>query len=322
MGKINKPRAGSLAFNPRKRSRDQTPRIRSWRYTEKPQLLGFPSYKVGMRSVGMIDDSQAPTKGMEIATSVTVLETPKITIYGVRLYKETITGTKCLGDAVVSDTKITGKLGMKKDTKHKDLEWVKKNATDKSYLAILAFTNVKDAGTPKKSIDVVEIGLGGKTFDEQFEYAKGLFGKEVGISDVFVDGEIVDAVAVTRGHGWQGAIKRFGASKQRRKSTNRVRHIGCLGPWHPAYVMYTARQAGQHGFHRRTQYNNRILTVGKDPKEINTSSGFAHYGVVKTDYVVVKGSIPGAQKRFVFLRKGMRVKEEAIPVKPKLSWTN
>ena len=323
MGKIRKPRAGSLALRPRKRAEELTPRIRSWAQIDKPCLLGFPAYKVGMRRLGMIDDSTSPSKGMEITIPVTVLETPKINIFGIRAYKRTNLGVVCVGDVLSAQPKVAGKLGMKKERKEKkerNIEWLDSLVADSeiSDVSVLALTYPELAGIPKKKAEVVEIGVGGKDLKEKIDYAKSILGKDVSVNDVFLDGEWADAIAVTRGKGWQGPVKRFGVSKQRRKATGRVRHVGTLGPWHPPYVMYTTPQAGQMGFHRRTQYNARILAVEKDPSKINPAGGFPHYGLVKTDCVIIRGSVQGTQKRFVFLRKGIRVKEP--PRKPQILW--
>jgi large subunit ribosomal protein L3e len=35
--------------------------------------------------------------------------------------------------------------------------------------------------------------------------------------------------------------------------------------------------------------------------------GFPHYGIVKNDFLIVKGSIPGTKKRVVTLRKSLMV---------------
>ena len=330
MGSANKPRAGSLAFKPRKRSRDFTPRISTWRSTDKVQLLGYPVYKVGMRQAGMVDDSQSATKGMELTVSVTILEAPKISVFAARLYRKTLTGRKCIGDAMSVSPKTASILGMKKEKKEgekketKDIKWLeekissfKDDVKPDLYLSVLAHTNAVEAGLPKKTADIVEIGIGGEEIGKQLEYVKTILGKEVTPKDIFEEGEYVDAIAVTRGHGWQGAVRRHGIHKQRPKATGRVRHVGTLGPWTPHYVMYTTPQAGQHGFHRRTQYNNRILIIGEDPKKANVPGGYPHYGDVKTSFLCVRGSVPGTQKRFVFLRKALR---NASAQKPQVLW--
>jgi large subunit ribosomal protein L3 len=39
---------------------------------------------------------------------------------------------------------------------------------------------------------------------------------------------------------------------------------------------------------------------------INPSGGFKHFGIVKGDYMVLKGSIPGVPKRIIKLRHALR----------------
>jgi large subunit ribosomal protein L3 len=257
---------------------------------------------------------------MEVAVPITVLETPKITIIGIRAYKKTLAGSFVIGDVVAPGLKALGRIGYGKDKVEKpahDSAWLDglKNISD---VSVIALTNPDVAGTPRKGCDIIEIAVGGKAVADKVAFVKGILGKDVLVKDVFADGEWTDTVAVTRGHGWQGAVKRHGVSKQRRKATGKVRHVGTLGPWTPHYVMYTTPQAGQMGFHRRTQYNARILAVESDPAKINPNGGFPHYGTVKSDYVLVRGSVQGTQKRFVFFRKGVRA--QGAPRKPQILW--
>ena len=42
-------------------------------------------------------------------------------------------------------------------------------------------------------------------------------------------------------------------------------------------------------------------------KAITPMGGFPHYGIVKNDYVMLKGSIPGTKKRVITLRKSLMV---------------
>ena len=66
--------------------------------------------------------------------------------------------------------------------------------------------------------------------------------------------------------------------------------------------------AGQMGYHKRTEYNKKILKIGdlSDTEDINPAGGFIKYGLVKNNYVMLKGSIPGPSKRLVILRKAVR----------------
>jgi large subunit ribosomal protein L3 len=177
---------------------------------------------------------------------------------------------------------------------------------------LLAFCTPDKTLTGKKHIEAMEIGVGGADPKSKLEYAKSLLGKELKVSDVFKAGELVDAIAVTKGKGWQGAIKRFGCNKQRRKATGRVRHIGTLGAWIPNYVLYTVPQAGQTGYHTRTEVNKQVLKIGgaDNISEINPPSGFNNYGFVKNDYLLIKGSLPGPNKRLVKLRAASRGKAD------------
>ena len=81
--------------------------------------------------------------------------------------------------------------------------------------------------------------------------------------------------------------------------------------------MWTVAQAGQMGYHKRTEFNKRILKIASadEVDQINPDGGFVNYGVVKNDYVLVKGSLPGPSKRLVILRQPIRPnnKAEDIP---------
>lgn len=90
MGRHHQPRKGSVAFSPRKRSAKETPRVKSWPTTEEPKLLGLAGYKVGMTHIMMVDNTKnSPTEGMEVATAVTVMEVPPLSVMGVRVYGST-----------------------------------------------------------------------------------------------------------------------------------------------------------------------------------------------------------------------------------------
>ncbi len=322
MSRKQKPRAGSMAVRPRKRAKELTPRLKHFYPINKKGLLAYPAYKVGMKRCIMIDDLPGPSKGMEIVVPVTLAEAPEITIFGIRCYGKDYTGEKVLFDIISSQPEIRGKLGMKKDSKGRSVEEIEKRKNEITRVAVLAFTHPEMCGFGKKNHDIVEIPLGGG-LEEQISYAKEIFEKNVNPSEVLSEGEFVDVIGVTKGKGWQGPVKRFGVSKQRRKATGKIRHVGTLGPWHPPYVMYTVPMAGQMGFHRRTQRNIRILkTVIKNEenfkKELEklNKGGFKHYGIIKSNFLVLKGSVQGPPKRFLLLRKtsGFSVKPNVIEI--------
>ncbi|MFH1285687.1 MAG: 50S ribosomal protein L3 [Candidatus Micrarchaeota archaeon] len=314
MGKRHKHRRGSLAFRPRKRAAKQMPRMHSWANNETPCLLGFCGYKAGMTHALMVDDSNSPTKGFEVSASATVLEVPPITIFGIRAYVKD-GSRRVLTDAYTSDEKI---LELINAPKNDGLKKIEENIDLLEDIDVLAFVDPGKTGIGKKKIERVEIGVGGKTPREKLEYAKGILGKEVKVSEVFKPGEFTDIRVVTKGKGWQGAVKRFGVSVQRRKATGKRRHVGTLGPWHPARVMYTTPMAGQMGYHTRTEINKRILKIGENGEEINPKGGFLGYGLIKTHYILVKGSVGGTKKRVVRLRKSIR--KSAAPKAPQIRY--
>ena len=70
--------------------------------------------------------------------------------------------------------------------------------------------------------------------------------------------------------------------------------------------MWTVARPGQHGYHSRTEYNKRIIMMGTDAAKINPKQGFEHYGLVKNDFVLLAGSVPGPVKRLIALRGNIR----------------
>jgi large subunit ribosomal protein L3 len=249
-----------------------------------------------MTHITYIDDTESPLKGTEAFASATVVECPPITIYGVRGYKK----GQVVGDMLTGEAKVLSPLGI---SKKKDPKF---SATDIDSVFVLAYVRPDLTGMGKKTPERMEIAVGGKDVAEKFEYASSLVGKEVRVSEVFKTGEFLDAIAVTKGKGWQGTVKKFGTAVQRRKTTGKRRHIGSLGAWHPGYVQYTVPRPGQMGYHKRTEVNKRIMKMG-EAKEINPDGGFTHYGTLKNDYILIKGSLAGPQKRLIRFRRAGRI---------------
>ncbi len=297
MSDIRKPREGSLAFRPRKRAEKQMPSIGYWPQLDSEEVLGFAGFKVGMTTVTYISNEQL-TKGMEISTGATIVETPPIKVFGYRAY---VNGGSAV-DVISEDKEILKKINAKKVKKSS----LKENA-DYVDIRLLAYTQPFLTKFGKKKIERMEIGIGG-SLEAKIKKAEELMGKELSVKDVLKEGQYVDAIAVTKGKGWQGPVKRFGVAKQRRKATGKARHVGTLGPFHPNYVMYTAPMPGQMGYHKRTELNKLILKIGtkEEAEAINPKSGFPRYGIVTNDFVIIKGSLPGATKRMIRFRRAIR----------------
>ena len=303
MTDINKPKSGSLAFRPRKRAKSQVPSIGDWRETADPIPLGLAGYKVGMTHLAYIYDSEGPNKGKEVVVPATVIEVPPIYVYGLRIYRDKNT----LADVLTSDNNLLKKLSIKSPKAVKDVE-----VQESDEIFILVSLSPDKTGIGKKHPEKMEIKIGGKG-KTAYEKAKELLGKELDPSTVLRPGSYVDVISITKGKGWQGPVKRFGVSLQRPKATGKRRHVGTLGQWHPAYILYTVPRAGQTGYHKRTELNKRILYVGKKPEEINPKSGFPHYGFVKNNYILLKGSVPGPVKRLIRFRLSVRQQDSPEP---------
>ncbi|MEM1981927.1 MAG: 50S ribosomal protein L3 [Candidatus Hadarchaeales archaeon] len=318
--RAHRPRRGSLAFSPRVRAPSPIPHIRSWPEEKEVRLLGFAGYKAGMTHVFYIDDKKtSPTAGKEIFSPATVIETPPLKVCGVRLLEKTDHGLRTLTEVWANDLpkelgrriklpkKACQEEGMKKAE-----ELLKEGRV--AEVRVLVCTQPWLCSGPKKKPDLFEVGVGGPDVLSKWEYCKGLLGKEVRVSEVFKPGEYVDATAITKGKGFQGPVKRWGVKILPRKTDDGRRQVGTLGPWTPARVMWTVPAAGQMGYHQRTELNKRILKIGKG-EEVTPPGGFKRWGIVKSDYVLVAGSLPGPTKRLIHLRPATRMRESpGVPV--------
>jgi large subunit ribosomal protein L3 len=157
----------------------------------------------------------------------------------------------------------------------------------------------------------MESGISARDLSTKFEYAKSILGTLVGVTDVFKNGTLVDTAAITIGKGTQGPVKRWGIQLMKGKHSRQgsLRQIGTLGPWHPAHVSWRVPQMGQMGYHQRTEFNKRILKIGSDGTEVTPDGGFINYGLIRGDYVLIKGSVPGPSKRLIRLRDPIRAKK-------------
>lgn len=320
MPKRKVPRSGSLAFVPKKRAKRIYPRISHWRNTDKLRISGFAGYKAGMFHVLIIDNKKgSPTKGEKISVPVTILDCPSLLILGVRFYKQNTNGfyafSEIWGEKVVKDKDLKRKLIVGKKYDHKEkLKEVEKNLEEIQKIRLIVKTQPRLSGLGKKTPEIFEIELTGKDTQEKFNYSKEILGKEIKAKDIFKEGEFVDAVGITKGKGWQGPVKRFGVKIRGRKQHGKRRHVGTMGPETPRMIKWTVPQAGQMGFWKRTEYNKRILKIGEKGEEVTPKSGFTKYGVVKGDYMLIEGSVPGSRKRLIMLRAAMRPPK--IPLAP------
>jgi large subunit ribosomal protein L3 len=76
------------------------------------------------------------------------------------------------------------------------------------------------------------------------------------------------------------------------------------------------------GFHQRVEYNKRIVKISEDADEINPQGGFIKYGLVKNDFVLLLGSVPGPKKRLIRFRHALRPKKVFEKSVPEITYIN
>jgi large subunit ribosomal protein L3 len=315
MVKDHRPRKGSMAYYPRKRARSIVARVRRWVDVGKVQLLGFAGYKVGTLHVVRLEDNpNSPLYGQEVAKVATVIETPPLFVVAVRAYERTPYGLKSLTEVwareIPKDLERLVTLP-KEEVQEQQRKKLEENLDKVAEVRVLVCTRPRKAGIGKKKPEFFEIKVGGNPKDA-LNYALSLLGKEVRVSDVFSAGQYVDVAAVTKGKGFSGVLKRFGVKELPRWHKHRKgsRRIGSVGPQKPA-IMFTTPFAGQLGFHQRTEYNKRILKIGNaETDKINPAGGWPHYGLVRSDFILLEGTVPGPPKRLVKLRFAVRPPKE------------
>ncbi len=299
MPKHGHMRHGSLQYYPRKRAKKLMPRVNWNSIKNNKPISGFIAYKVGMASAYVQDNTpNSMTKGQRITLPVTILECPSMKILSIRFYNKNKLIKEVLNP--VLDKEIKKKIKFPKESKNKINDFLKNNEGKFDSIRAIFYSQVKKTDI-KKTPDFIEIALSGN-LNQQIEFAKENLNKELSLNE-FIDEDflktgLIDIKGITKGKGTQGPIKRFGISLKFHKTEKGVRGPGSGGPWHPARVEYTHPMAGQMGFQKRLKINNKIiLTNNISEKNINLKKGFKKYGKIKTDYIILQGSVQGPSKR-------------------------
>lgn len=326
--KKHAPRRGSLAFLPRKRATSAKGRVRHWLDTsENVIFLGFAGFKAGMTHITYIEDQKnSPYYGKELMKPVTVIEVPPLILIGIRIYNEDEYGKYIEGD--IFSTELNNYLNRKINIPNFE-KYNFDGIKEKLSKALNATSDIRGifqtqphlTSIPRKKPDIIEIKLNsiGSPMDE-FNFALEHLGKEIKARDVLIEGELIDILAVTKGKGFQGPVKRYGVKILTRKNSKARRVVACIGPWHPARVLYTVPRPGQMGYHQRTEYHKRIMVIGENEEEINPKGGFIRYGKVNGDYLLVLGSIPGPKNRLIRIRKTIRPVKSFMVKSPEITF--
>lgn len=109
--------------------------------------------------------------------------------------------------------------------------------------------------------------------------------------DTFAAGDVVDVTGVTKGHGFQGNIKKDGQSRGPMGHGSRYhRRPGSLGAIINR-VFKGKKLPGRMGNHKRTVQNLQVVRVD-----------------VENNVILVKGNVPGANKSLVTVKYSVKAK--------------
>jgi len=309
---------------PRGRAAREVGRIRFWPEVEEgPTVLGFMGYKAGMTHVFLVEDRPgSPDFGKEIIHPATVVDVPPVLVCAIRAYARNEYGLQTFTEAWMKDPlkDLDRALTLPENSDpSQGLKKMEENLNKIAEFRLLTATQPRLVGVPKKKPDVMEIKIDGGSISEQLEYAKGLLGKTISVAEVFKEGQMVDAISVTKGKGFQGPVKRWGVRILSHKGRKTKRGVATLGPWKPPRVLYSVPRAGQMGYFQRTEHNKRILKIGTDGSEVSPKGGFVRYGPVRGTYILLDGSLPGPAKRLIRLRYPARPPKKVPEAPPKIT---
>ena len=120
---------------------------------------------------------------------------------------------------------------------------------------------------------------------------------DVVTADVFAEGDRIDVTGTSKGHGYQGVVKRHGAAIQKKSHGGGPvhRHAGSMGSsTDPSRIFKGRDGAGQMGNEQVTVLNLDVIKVDAE-----------------NNVIAVRGAIPGPKGGVVYLRNSViNVKEK------------
>ena len=172
----------------------------------------------------------------------------------------------------------------------------KKTVENDGYDAVqLAFGEVKEKHMTKAEIGhFKKAGVEAKKHLKEFrlENASEMNVGDVVSADTFTAGEKVDITGITKGHGYSGAVKRWGNHILRRThGTGPIhRQVGSMGAnSSPSRVFKNKKMAGQYGNEKVTVLNLAVVKIDAEK-----------------NIIAVKGAVPGAKGGIVFIRDSVK----------------
>ncbi len=137
-------------------------------------------------------------------------------------------------------------------------------------------------------------GIGAKKHLKEFrlENAEQYNVGDVIAVDTFAAGEKVDITGITKGHGYSGAVKRWGHHMlQATHGTGPIhRQVGSMGANStPSRVFKNKKMAGQYGNEKLTVLNLEVIKIDAEK-----------------NLIAIKGAIPGARGGIVVIRDSVK----------------
>ena len=144
-------------------------------------------------------------------------------------------------------------------------------------------------------------GVSGKRYVKEFRFDNAeeyALAQEIK-ADIFAEGDHIDATAISKGKGFQGAIKRHGQSRgpmthgskfHRHAGSKFHRHAGSNGAASdPSKVFKGKKMPGQMGNKKITVQNLEVVRVDAE-----------------NNLLLVKGSVPGPKKCLVTIKESVK----------------
>ena len=170
-----------------------------------------------------------------------------------------------------------------------------KTVENDGYAAVqVGFGEIRDVlvNKPRKG-HFAKAGVANKRFLKEFKFenaAEYTVGQEIK-ADIFAEGDKIDATGISKGKGFQGAIKRHGLSRGPMKHGSKYhRHAGSNGPaTTPGRVFKGKHMPGQMGAVKVTVQNLEVVKVD-----------------VENNLLLVKGAVPGPKKALLVLKETVK----------------
>ena len=136
-------------------------------------------------------------------------------------------------------------------------------------------------------------GVGPKRYLREFKFENAdeyAVAQEIK-ADIFAAGDKVDATGISKGKGFQGAIKRHGLSRGPMKHGSKYhRHAGSNGAaTSPGRVFKGKHMPGQTGNVKVTVQNLEVVRID-----------------VENNVILVKGAVPGPKKAMIVLKESVK----------------